>query len=398
MQGVIPQNLLTCTELHTIDISQNNFEGTIPSSLGLLANLTHLYLHQNKITGSIPTNVFDLEQIEELMLQSNRLTGSIATKVGNLVHMKKLVLSHNGLKGNIPLEIGKLDLLEMLHLNHNQLTGVAPKFGSKKAINYITDCGFPSYALPSNQLSCPSCTMCCNSDGECQEVEKNRFIGRITLQVASYTVLGCLGLLGVNILLSSRKKSLAVEVIDLSEIYTESSVHSFIFAEGNLPKVIYLLSICLQFALFSIYIQASDIDKEDTDWKFTYQCPDNTEECVNLKKATTWGWALSTFVVFCFIGTDVVMSFRQFFQGIIRKDPAIIISGLVLFFLTFMAIYSSFMYNRILAEKNTDLILNAVVLIFIMDVDDKMHSICKKLFPEWTMKVQEDIRQKILSD
>ena len=394
MQGLIPQDLLKCLELREIDLSQNNFEGTIPLSLGLLSNLTRIHLNENKITGTIPANIFNLQQIEELMLQSNKLTGSIPIQVGNLIYMKKLVLSHNRLKGNIPEVIENLDRLETLHLHHNQLTGNAPFFDTDKMTSYITDCGFPSYSLP-NHLDCTACTMCCNSDGACQEVKNNRSIWRLALQVASFTVIGCLILLITKFISSIRKPSFEVENVHLSEIYTETSVHSFIFAEGYTPKLIYFLSICLQFALFSVYLLASDINKEETDWKFTYQCPDNSIDCVNLKRANEFGWLLFTLVIICFIGTDVVMSVKQMYQGILRRDPAIGFSGLVLLFLTIVAMYSSFMYNRALAEKNTDLILNAVVLIFIMDLDDEMHSICKKLFPKWTDKIEEDISKKI---
>ena len=183
--------------------------------------------------------------------------------------------------------------------------------------------------------------------------------------------------------------------MNLKHVYTETSVHSFIFAKNKAPKIIYILSICLQIALFVVYMLASDMNKEATDWKFTYQCPDNRIDCIDLKKANNIGWFMFTMVIFCFMGPDIVMSMKQLDQGIIRRDVSLVASGCVLLFLTIFATYSSFVYNRALAERNTDLILNAVVLIFIMQLDDQMFIICKKLFPKWTENTENGIKHKM---
>ena len=152
---------------------------------------------------------------------------------------------------------------------------------------------------------------------------------------------------------------------------------------------------CLQFALFVFYVQASDINKEATDWKFTFQCPDNSIDCIDLKKTNTRGWLMFTIVILCFMGPDIAMSMKQLNQGIVRRDATLLASGIMLLFLSIFAIYSSFVYNRALAEKNTDLILNAVVLIFIMELDDQIHTIFKKLFPKWTKTIEQDIESKM---
>ena len=171
---------------------------------------------------------------------------------------------------------------------------------------------------------------------------------------------------------------------DPSEIYTETSVHAFIFVDGKPARIIYFISICVQFALFIVYQLATELNKEDTDWQFTYQCPDNSIECINLKKVNKFGWAMFSIVIICFASPDVVMSLKQLERGIVDKEPVLIISGLVLLVLMITAINISYIYNRALAENNTDLILNAVILIFIIQLDDQIFIICKKVRPTWT--------------
>ena len=391
LQGGIPDELFDCLQLRTIDISQNKFNGTVPILLGQLSEIRNIRFYENEIKGSLPSQVFSLKQIRVLMMQSNKLTGSIPTSVGNLKNLNQLILNHNSLKGNIPSELHNLKQLQTLHLHHNKLTGTSPNITVTDMTSYITDCGFPNYALP-NPLKCDSCTMCCNSEGTCQEIKLKNNIWKTSMQILGFIMLGFILLLSLRSIFTT---AFFNGHINLKDIYNDTSVHSFIFANGIAPKTIYCLSMSLQVALFVVYMLASDINKEATDWKFTYQCPDNRIDCIDLKKTNSIGWFLFTIVILCFMGSDIVMSMKQVDQGLIRKDVTLVVSGLMLLFLTIFAIYSSFVYNRALAEKNTDLILNAVVLIFVMELDDKIFIIFKKFFPRWTENVKQDIKLKM---
>ena len=377
--------------MRTFDISQNKFNGIVPTLLGQLHKIINIRLNENEIKGSLPSELFDLTHINVLMLQSNKLTGSIPTMVGKLEKMTKLILNHNSLKGNIPSELHNLKHLETIHLHHNQLTGIAPNFTETNMISFITDCGFPNYALP-NPLKCHSCTMCCNSEGACQETKSKSNIWTLSIQVVGLMIIGCMLFFS---LISIIKSAFGNRQVDLKDIYTATSVHSFIFAKCKASKIIYALSIFLQLALFIVYMQASDINKEATDWKFTYQCPDNRIDCIDLKKSNDLGWFMFTTVILCFMGPYIIMSIKQIDQGIIRKNFLLVLSGLILFFLTTFAIYCSFVYNRALAIRNTDLILNAIVLIFIMELDDQIFVILKKLFPKWTTNVEKTIQNQM---
>ena len=191
------------------------------------------------------------------------------------------------------------------------------------------------------------------------------------------------------------KKYLGKRQINSEDIYTKSSVHSFIFAKGIVPKIIYFVSMLLQFALFFVYILATNTNDENTDWNRTFRCPDNRIDCVDLRKTNAYGWTLFGLVVICSLGRDLLMSLRQMEQGVRKRDSKLVTSGLVLLILSGVALLSSFIYNRALAEKNTDLIMNAVVLIFVMDIDDQIYMICEKSFPMWTKRVDKDIKEKI---
>ena len=69
----------------------------------------------------------------------------------------------------------------------------------------------------------------------------------------------------------------------------------------------------------------SDINKEATDWKFTFQCPNNTIDCIDLKKANDLGWIMFTVVILCFMGPDIIMSMKQINQGMIQGKKKLLV-------------------------------------------------------------------------
>ena len=165
--------------------------------IGQLNNIENIRFNENDIRGNLPTQITKLTKIKVFMMQSNKLTGSIPTLVGTLQNLTQLILNRNNLKGQIPSELQNLTQLETLHLHHNQLTGIAPKITLTDVTSYITDCGFPNYALP-KPLTCDSCTMCCNSDDSCQTKKSTNNIWESSIQIVGLTILGFIPLLSLR--------------------------------------------------------------------------------------------------------------------------------------------------------------------------------------------------------
>ena len=395
--GVIPEDLLKCDKLHTIDMSGNNFEGTIPVLMGQLSNLTHLYLHANKIKGTIPPEVFNLDQIEVIMLQSNKLTGTIPSLVGGLNDLKILTMNHNSLVGTIPPSLQNLAEIKYLHLHRNQLTGTAPDLDHMKRngttnISYITDCGFPDYSLP-KPLECKSCTMCCNSDEICNKMDEK-------LSIPMWSIALCLSLLipMVASLLFYTERKLGYESShELPSVYVGESTNSFILSEKIFAKTMFFFTMTSQVLLFTLYLEATVPNPEKAGVEIPYRCTENERECINLNVVDTYSWVLFTFVMLCFVGADFAMSINQLREGILLKDFYLLANGFLLLAITTLALTTSIFYCLQVVSNDIDLILNAVVLLFIIDLDERIFLICTKLLPEWTKEISEEVEKKYSS-
>ncbi|WKA04579.1 hypothetical protein VitviT2T_022601 [Vitis vinifera] len=146
LHGSILPEIGKMKNLTVLDLGNNNLTGVIPSSFGNLTNLTFLYLDGNKISGFIPPQIGKLKNLRFLYLSSNGLHGPIPPEIGKLKNLEVLYLFYNKLHGLIPPEIGNMKKLIFLNLRSNNLTGVIPSsFGNLTNLNSLT--------LRGNQIS-----------------------------------------------------------------------------------------------------------------------------------------------------------------------------------------------------------------------------------------------------
>jgi len=404
LKGSIPDQLKDCENLTEVDLSSNTFIGGISTIFGELKHLKELRLDRNRLTGSIPAEIFNSIEIEIFMLQFNILTGTIPSEIQKLKNVKTVTLGHNLLKGAIPKEFGLMEELETLQLNNNRFTGEAPHIERLKnrqkeyPASYITDCGDPQF-LVSEKLVCDSCTICCNSLGKCQKQE----FQTAPVFIWGYIVFGIVPpaiLLSLYIIrtLIDRKKDRSARIRNSLSIHNENSVFCLIFSSNWLGWLVYFLMMIIQSLAFSIFLEKTAFAVEDTEWAFTMRCvgTDNLD-CDNEKNVTAVGWFLFWVVTFSFLGRDLVDSLLQLQKAVHIRDRTFLLSGSIHCYLTTLAFYTSFRYNMALAESNTDLIVNAVILLFINELDESVLNILDSAVPYWIADRYEEIEENLKS-
>ena len=174
LNGNIPKQLGSLTNLQSLDLSDNRLTGSIAAELLDLANLQELYLGGNLLTGCVPDGLRDVpnndivklglpfcsehpcvsggavvdatntglkSDCERLLAARDTLAGTASlnwsadtpiTEWNGVVlggthgHVTELDLGALGLNGRIPKELGSLANLQQLYLWGNQLTGEIP--------------------------------------------------------------------------------------------------------------------------------------------------------------------------------------------------------------------------------------------------------------------------------
>ena len=138
LSGPIPASLGTLTNLIVLNLNGNDLTGSIPSELGNLTSLREMWLHANDLTGPIPESLGNLANLEKMKLRNNRLSGPIPGSLGNLDSLEWLVVHNNELSGPIPPELGDMDSLEILWLGGNKLSGsIPPQLGRLSTLTQL---------------------------------------------------------------------------------------------------------------------------------------------------------------------------------------------------------------------------------------------------------------------
>lgn len=391
LQGPIARGITLNQNLKVVILSRNSLDGTIPSTFGLMENLKVLSLNENILRGRIPSEIFSARLMEVLTIQGNTLTGSIPTQICSVKKLEKVKLSHNSLKGTIPQDMRNLTNIKILHLHENRLHGSAPTLDNHE--EFITDCGDPSFLLPS-RITCMSCTICCNSLSFCQINSELRLSVETTGYVSSALVpIGMAAIIGYFILIARKQNlvSFLQDIENFSFCYNQDSVYCMIFTNNIFAWVIYLTTTIIQILLYNVFLVRSNFWHDETDWEFTMRCSENNDDCIDENSSTVVGWLMLYIVIVSFLGHDLVTSILQLWIAVESLDIKLAISGAFLCFLTILGAFTSIMYNKALASSDTELIMNAVVLLFVSDLDEKILMILKSLAPHWTHRRVEEI-------
>ncbi|GLT46287.1 hypothetical protein SLA2020_200510 [Shorea laevis] len=126
ISGKIPKEIGNLVCLNTLQIATTSITGEIPSSIGKLEKLSDLELNENRISGPIPSSLGNITQMLALQLQDNYLKGPIPPSLGNYSQLESLRLDSNFLFGNIPKQLFSLSHVLVLNLSRNSFTGQLP--------------------------------------------------------------------------------------------------------------------------------------------------------------------------------------------------------------------------------------------------------------------------------
>ncbi|XP_040368245.1 receptor-like protein 12 [Rosa chinensis] len=121
--GPVPPQLGNLSNLHTLDLSFNDFEGMmIPKFIGSLSQLKELKLASANFSGPVPPQLGNLSNLHTLDLSFNDFEGMMIPKfIGFLSQLKELELADANISGPVPPQLGNLSNLHTLDLYGNQV-------------------------------------------------------------------------------------------------------------------------------------------------------------------------------------------------------------------------------------------------------------------------------------
>ncbi|KAK4601504.1 hypothetical protein RGQ29_010888 [Quercus rubra] len=182
---MIPDRIMDCLNLSSIDLSRNMISGPVPDSIENLSKLEILILSTNSFSGEIPTGLSSITALQRFTAYQNQFNGTIPSNITK--HLKYLDLSYNNLGGLIPTDMLSPPNLLTIDLSYNLLSGPIPPDISQN-LNRLR--------LGSNKLngSIPSATFKTLQKLVYLELENNSLTGSVPPDLGSCSNLALLSL------------------------------------------------------------------------------------------------------------------------------------------------------------------------------------------------------------
>eukprot|EP00985_Skeletonema_marinoi_P008780 scaffold4015_cov200-Skeletonema_marinoi.AAC.11 len=343
--------------------------------------VTELNLSNNGLSGRLSESIGNLTFIEVLDLSDNDIKGSIPTEIGLLSKLTYLRLSYNAFTGAAPESLVELTQLQLLQLQTNRITKIPnmPQLDENESIynesTFVTDCGVPSAF--DEALACKHC----NANEDCYPQEETQvaewgfdYSGFAALLISCFIALCCMVALSLylfrkrknrgNALTTSTEKRLEEDdKYALSRIGNES-VYSYFVTDKVLGWIVAFATLGIQIGLLFVFVVASEANLQDDaiDIQFTWKCPRDSDLCKDTADLAKAGWFIFFMLMIANLAKDMISGSKLIYHS--SKVSTI--------------------YNKAIATSNTEIIVNSVVVLFVMDLDEWIFAALKACNEKWT--------------
>eukprot|EP00984_Skeletonema_dohrnii_P011075 scaffold4396_cov127-Skeletonema_dohrnii-CCMP3373.AAC.6 len=381
---------VTCDEdeahVTNLTLTNNGLSGRLNESIGDLTFMEVLDLSDNDIKPS-PNN-------DALLVLNSHSQGSIPAEIGLLSNLTYLRLSYNAFTGTAE-GLSELTKLQLLQLQSNRITGMPNMTQLDKSeyseSTFVTDCGVPSAFDETPE--CENCTMCCNANDDCHPTEKLNIAkfgyGNVAAVFFACFIVICFAVALSLYLLGKRKNrgnTLTVsaerrleedDTYALSRIGKES-VYSYFVTEKPLGWLAAFATLGIQVAILAFFVMASEanLQKETIDIQFTWKCPRDSNVCKDKADLTEAGWIIFSMLMLAFLAKDIINGCKLIYHS--SKVSTV--------------------YNKAIATSNTDIIVNSVIVLFIMEIDEYIFAALEASNKKWTAHAEESEDSSLVTE
>eukprot|EP00984_Skeletonema_dohrnii_P023742 scaffold12825_cov68-Skeletonema_dohrnii-CCMP3373.AAC.3 len=171
----------------------------------------------------------------------------------------------------------------------------------------------------------------------------------------------------------------------------KNSVYSYFVTNQVVGWLTAMTTIGLQVVILAVFVKASEANLQDDkiDLQFTWKCPRDSDVCKDQGDLTKAGWAIFSVLMIAYLAKDVISGCKLIYHSSKSRHPLrsrirYFIGGLSLCSITIFAFYISTVYNKAIATSNTEIIVNSVIILFVMELDEWIFSALEASNKKWT--------------
>ena len=187
-----------------------------------------------------------------------------------------------------------------------------------------------------------------------------------------------------------RQSAINRDRLDALDTIGNDSVYHFFLAKSMWGWAIALATMVLQIWMLFVFVGAaeSSVSNNDSDLVFTWKCLRDRIDCVDKADVDGQGWAVFAIIMATHLSKDVINGTKMIVLAIRvghgnRTRMRFLLGGLFLSTVMLFTLFVSILYNQAIATTNTEVIINAVVILFITDTDEYLYKILTLINQDW---------------
>jgi len=183
-----------------------------------------------------------------------------------------------------------------------------------------------------------------------------------------------------------------------SDMLGEKSVYHFFLTPSAQGWFVGLFCALAQMATLFLFIDSADIANEISDLEYSVTCSMNSIKCDDENSLDLYGALIFGLILSVWLMKDVIASIKLLLIAMWKKNIDYFFGSMIILLVTALSAWTSVYYNLAIATKNTDLIVNAVILLFVNELDERMFQLVDALNLSWAGEVEESIQRNSYHD
>lgn len=213
-------------------------------------------------------------------------------------------------------------------------------------------------------------------------------------------------------------------------IGTDKTVYHYFLTKNKVGWIIGLATCACQVTTLSLFLVAADASNNNGDVQYTIQCPEYSLECEDNDTRTIFGYTILGLVIVAWLLRDIIGSFKLFLLSMHKKNIDFFFASIIVMFVSLFSvatsIYCKFFFhchsisssyseakrfsthtfsmihasidNYAIASNDTEMIYDAVILLFVNEIDERLYQLAESCNLNWVYEVNESVERDSYHD
>jgi len=151
-------------------------------------------------------------------------------------------------------------------------------------------------------------------------------------------------------------------------------------------------------ATLVLFVTHADTTSEYTDMDYSMSCSKNSLYCEDTESRSSFGYSIFALILTAWLLKDIVGACKLFLLSLWQRKIDFFFTSSVIIVVTLFSSLTSIYYNLAIATKDTDIITNAVILLFVNEIDEKLYQLTEAFGIEWIKEVNESLERNSYFD